>query len=299
MKHPSSPHHGWLVLDKPLHMSSFQAVARVRRLLGVKKAGHAGTLDPLASGVLPIAIGEATKTMRYAQDTYKEYSFTIAFGEARDTDDLEGVVTDTSLVLPRKNAILAALPAFTGTILQSPPIYSAIKIDGKRSYALAREGRAEPLPPRPVTIHSIECTHYAEDGSEASFHLACGKGTYIRSFARDLAHFLGTYGHITALRRTKVGKFSVIDAISLDKLEEIVHSACPYAFLLSVETVLDDIPVIFLHPEYKDPLRQGKSVPAPAELPHGTIASAMIDGTLIALGIIEEARFKPNRVFNY
>jgi tRNA pseudouridine55 synthase len=291
--------HGWINLDKPLNITSTQAVSRVRSITGTKKAGHAGTLDPLASGILPIALGEATKTIGFMQDSAKEYCFTVAFGEARDTDDLEGTVIETSPVRPSQEAILKALPSFTGHITQCPPIYSAIKVAGERSYDLAREGKAEPLPPRPVYIASLTLTDYAEDGSRATFLMRCGKGTYVRSLGRDLAKQLGSCGHIVFLRRTQVGNFSAGTAISLDKLEEIVHTAPQHEFLLSVDTVLDDIPAIIMLPQYSEKLRNGQAIPIEVSLPDGQSASVVIGGKLAAIGIIDGSLFKPNRVFNY
>ncbi|MEE8306264.1 MAG: tRNA pseudouridine(55) synthase TruB, partial [Gammaproteobacteria bacterium] len=236
-KRKGRPIHGWLILDKPLGLSSNQALGRARFLLQAAKAGHAGTLDPLATGVLPLAFGEATKLVSFAMDGTKTYQFTIAWGEARNTDDCEGEMTQTSGVRPTQQAILDILPRFTGTILQKPPAYSAIKVNGERAYALARAGRAPDLPPREVEVVRLELSDAGKD--QASFEIDCGKGTYIRSLARDMATELGTCGHVSALRRTRVGPFNIEAAFSLDMLEELSHSAPPEKTLLPVETPLD------------------------------------------------------------
>jgi len=213
-KRRGNPVHGWVVLDKPLGLSSTQAVGKVRRLFQAQKAGHGGTLDPLATGILPIALGEATKTMPYMVDGVKGYQFTLTFGENTDTWDAEGAVTARSDVRPSKNEILGALPQFIGDIEQVPPRYSAIKVDGKRSYDLARSGEVVELKSRQVTVDSFELIEM--DADSATFDVACGKGTYIRSLARDLAAALGTCGHVTMLRRTRVGPFTLEQSFSLD-----------------------------------------------------------------------------------
>ncbi|MDR3409144.1 MAG: tRNA pseudouridine(55) synthase TruB, partial [Methylovirgula sp.] len=194
---------GWIVLDKPVGMTSTHAVARLKRIFNAKKAGHAGTLDPLASGVLPVAFGEATKTVPFVQDGEKAYRFTIAWGAETDSDDADGQITARSEARPQTEAILAALPQFTGTILQLPPAFSAIKIAGERAYDIARDGETPQLTPRPVTIHELVLVSAGQD--EATFEARCGKGTYVRAIARDLGRALGCYGHVSALRRTRVG----------------------------------------------------------------------------------------------
>src|SRR5690606_18006997 len=218
------PVHGWVVIDKQAGMSSAHVVARVQRLIGAAKAGHGGTLDPLATGVLPVALGEATKTVAYVMDGRKRYRFTVRWGEARDTDDSEGAVTETSDARPDRDAIVAALGDFVGLIRQTPPAFSAIKIDGRRAYALARAGEAFAVEPREVQIDSFELIAL-QDRDHAVFDVHCGKGTYMRALARDLARRLGTVGHIAALRRTAAGPFDEAAAISLESLESLVHSA--------------------------------------------------------------------------
>ena len=246
---------GWLNLDKPEGISSAKAVAIARRAYGIKKIGHAGTLDPLASGVLPLAIGEATKTVQYVMSHEKTYSFTVTFGTATDSDDLEGKVIERSDVRPTKAALQAALTQFTGCIQQTPPAYSAIKIDGKRAYALAREGKAPVMQAREVDVYSLAITSLefvANDDSllsSATLICHCGKGTYIRSLARDLARALGTVGHVSMLRRTAYGAFTEKNALSLAILEKAASNpACCAEMLISqlisVESVLDDITAI-------------------------------------------------------
>ena len=209
-----NPVHGWLNLDKPLGMTSTQAIGRVRRILNAQKLGHAGTLDPLATGILPIALGEATKTIPFAQDADKVYRFSVKWGEARTTDDCEGDVTLTSADRPTEAQIIALLPRFTGQILQTPPQFSAIKIDGERAYDLAREGQKVDIQPRNVMVYGFRALKIAQN--EAEFELNCGKGTYVRSIARDMGQILGCFGHVSALRRTAVGNFTEDASISLD-----------------------------------------------------------------------------------
>jgi tRNA pseudouridine55 synthase len=252
------PVHGWVNLDKPIGMTSTQALGRVRRLLNAQKLGHAGTLDPLATGVLPIALGEATKTIPFAQDRDKVYRFTVKWGEARNTDDCEGMVTATSDQRPTEAQIIALLPRFTGNIDQTPPQFSAIKIDGERAYDLARAGETVDIQPRRVTVYGFKLVKTSPD--EAEFELECGKGTYVRSIARDMGQALGCYGHVTVLRRTAVGNFTENSAISLDEFEKIVQSADPDQVLMPVETVLDDIPALAMTASEVSRIRQGQTL---------------------------------------
>jgi tRNA pseudouridine55 synthase len=216
--------HGWVVLDKPIGMTSTHAVAVVKRLFQAKRAGHAGTLDPLASGGLPIAMGEATKTVPFVMDGRKRYRFTVCWGEERDTDDTEGKVTRSSDLRPSAEAIRELLPQFTGQIEQTPPQYSAIKIQGERAYDLARDGETVELKPRPVEIFELSLIEQ-EDDSRSVFEAECGKGTYVRALARDIGRLLGSYGHICALRRTLVGPFGEADMIPLEQLEALCDRA--------------------------------------------------------------------------
>ncbi|HEV7879989.1 tRNA pseudouridine(55) synthase TruB, partial [Bradyrhizobium sp.] len=216
--------HGWVVLDKPVGMTSTHAVAIIKRLFSAKRAGHAGTLDPLATGGLPIALGEATKTVPFVMDGRKRYRFTVAWGEERDTDDTEGRVTRISELRPSAEAIRALLPQFTGLIEQTPPQYSAIKIAGERAYDLARDGEVVALQPRPVEIHQLTLVDQP-DSSHSVFEAECGKGTYVRALARDIGRILGCFGHICALRRTLVGPFGEDDMIPLEQLEALCDRA--------------------------------------------------------------------------
>jgi tRNA pseudouridine55 synthase len=299
------PVHGWINLDKPAGIGSTQAVSKVRRLLNAQKAGHAGTLDPLASGILPIALGEATKTIPFAQDRIKTYEFTVSWGEQRETDDLEGAVMATSDARPTPEQIRAALPGFTGEIEQIPPRYSAIKIDGERAYDLAREGAAFEIRPRIVYIENLEIIEISDHS--ATLECVCGKGTYIRSLARDLALTLGTVGYVSALRRTAVGPFGLGTAISLDKLEELGDKAAEA--LLPLETALDDIPALAMKEDETARLRNGQvlsfvSRPDFARLENAGIGSgdvtalAVYRDSPVALVDIEGATLKPVRVFN-
>src|SRR5437868_5632645 len=240
--------HGWIVLDKPVGMTSTHAVGVVKHLFQAKRAGHAGTLDPLASGVLPIALGEATKTVSFVMDGRKQYRFTVRWGEERDTDDAEGRVAASSEQRPSADAIRALIPRFTGTITQVPPRFSAIKIDGERAYDLAREGAVVELEARPVDIHSLDLVEMP-DADHAVFAAECGKGTYVRAIARDMGRELGCFGHVSALRRTAVGSFTEANAITLDRLESLApaEGVGPTALaplLLPVAAGLDALPAL-------------------------------------------------------
>jgi len=291
---------GWVFLDKPVGPSSTQALGRVRRVFDAAKGGHAGTLDPLASGLLPIALGEATKTLAHFADGTKEYEFTVRWGTATASDDAEGEVTATSDARPTAAAISAALPGFTGEIDQTPPVYSAIKIDGERAYALARAGADVAMKSRKVLIHKLEFLEMPSP-DEAKLRLSCGSGTYVRSLARDLAKALGTVGHVTALRRTAVGKYRVETAISLDKLEGFGHSPARFGALAPVETVLDDIPALAVTAEEAAALRQGRVLRDPRaehSPPEPGALAVFHDGKLVALAEGNDGLLRPARVFN-
>ena len=290
----TAPLNGWLIIDKPAGRSSAQIVGRVKRLCGGQKVGHGGTLDPLATGVLPMAIGEATKTVSYVMLGTKAYQFTVKWGEARDTDDSEGKITETSEVRPSRREIEAALAQFVGEISQLPPKYSALKVSGQRAYTLARANKPVTLEPRPVRIDSL--TLLENDENTASFDVICGKGTYIRALARDLASNLGTFGHVSALRRTAVGPFSEKAAISLEILETLVHSARLAAHVLPVEAPLADIPAFELTESDAHRLRCGQVIAV-----SGTdieTVRAKFGERLVALAKIETGYLKALRVFN-
>ncbi len=290
---------GWLILDKDAGMSSAQAVARVKRLSGAAKAGHAGTLDPLATGVLPIALGEATKTVRWVTGGQKAYRFRIRWGEARDTLDSQGSVVRESSVRPTPAAIRAALGAFVGSILQVPPVYSAVHVKGRRAYALARAGRAVELAPRRVMVEGLELVD-VPDADHADLNLVCGTGTYVRSLARDLAAALGTEGHVTMLRRTRVGRFGEDDAVTLAHLDAIADKGGVGAELLPLDAALADIPVLELTEGEAARAWQGRRI-RPAQSPCMTngdsVVFALCDGRAVAVGQWSNREFSPRRVF--
>jgi tRNA pseudouridine55 synthase len=308
-KRKGVPRHGWLVLDKPGTMTSTQAMAKVRWLMNAEKAGHGGTLDPIATGILPIAFGEATKTVQYAMDGHKTYRFTMKFGEATDTDDRAGQVIATSPARPTDEAIEQALEAFRGQISQVPPQYSAIKVDGERAYDLAREGEAVELAARIVRIDGFHLTG-RPDPDHAEFEVECGKGTYMRSLARDLAMAVGSVGHITVLRRLSVGPFNLSHAVTLERLEAIVADGDPQGLLLPVASPLDRLPAIDLNPAEADRLRHGQGVSLlrdgdlewlaglRAEMGADGAALALCDGMPVALVRLDGAEIRPARVLN-
>jgi tRNA pseudouridine55 synthase len=295
---------GWLVLDKPIGMTSTHAVSVVRRAFAARKAGHAGTLDPLATGVLPIALGEATKTVSFVMDGRKSYRFTVRWGVETDTDDAEGRVIATSDVRPDVDAVRAALPRFTGTIMQTPPQFSAIKIAGERAYDLARDGEAVSLSPRPVQVDRLELVGMV-DGHHAEFEAGCGKGTYVRALARDLGRALGTCGHVAALRRTAVGPFAEADAVGIDELERLsraspdgVVGAGP--LLLPVAAALAGLPALTVSRADAGRLARGQAVllrGRDAPVMTGWVAVST-QGALVALVEVEQGELRPRRVFN-
>ena len=299
------PIHGWLVIDKPAGMTSAAVVGKVRALTGAAKLGHGGTLDPLATGVLPLAFGEATKTVAYVMDGLKVYRFAVRWGEERDTDDREGRVIATSSVRPGAEAIVAALAAFTGEIDQVPPRFSAVKVDGKRAYALARAAKTVELAPRRVLIERFELIRVVS-ADEAEFEVMAGKGAYMRALARDLARALGTVGHLSALRRTRVGPFAEKDAISLDMIAALGHSAALLERLRPVATALDDIPALALTEAEARHLRHGQAVPvlpvarrAPlCRIAQGDVVCAVVEGKPVALARIMGGEIRPLRVLN-
>ena len=296
---------GWLILDKPVGMTSTEAVAKVKRALDAQKAGHAGTLDPLASGCLPIALGEATKTVGFVMDGRKVYRFTVRWGEETSTDDTEGPVVATSGVRPTEAEIRQILPEFTGRISQVPPRFSAVKIAGERAYDLAREGELVELEPRDIAVHRLELVE-TPDESSSVFVAECGKGTYVRALARDMGRRLGTYGHVVALRRLVVGPFGEAHMIPLEKLDELRHKAgSPDALgaaeaLYSVATALDDIPALAMTEQDAARLKRGQAVilrGRDAPVVSGP-AYATAGGIPVALGEVDKGAFNPKRVFN-
>ena len=288
--------HGWLVIDKPAGMTSARVVAAVKRSTGAK-VGHAGTLDPLATGVLPLALGEATKTVQFATAGRKRYRFVVRWGIATETEDREGAVVAETRVRPDPAAIAVALPCFTGTISQRPPAYSAIKVAGRRAYALARGGNAPDLPARTVEIAELRLLAVL-DPDRAEFEAVVGEGTYIRSLARDLALALGTLGHIAELRRLSVGRFDAARAISLETAVALGHSLAASEHLLPIETALDDIPALALTAAEAARLRHGQWVPIRDCLDEGTLVGARHDRLIVALARIEAGGLRPVRIIN-
>lgn len=311
------PISGWAIVDKPVGIGSTQVVGKVRRYFNAQKAGHAGTLDPLASGILPIALGEATKTLPFIVDGRKEYRFGIRWGAETDTLDMEGAVVATSDTRPETAAIAAVLPAFTGEIDQTPPAYSAIKIDGQRAYDLARKGEAPEMKSRLVQIDTLTLIN-CPDADTAVFETTCGKGTYIRSLARDIALALGTVGHVIDLRRLRVGPFDEarsqpLVSFLLDEPEkplepaaDIGHNPARKAVLYPLQTALDGIPAISVTEAETLRLRQGQPVSLLRKVDFdrvrtiepGTVLLAVQKDQAIALVQFEKALLKPTRVFN-
>jgi tRNA pseudouridine55 synthase len=296
------PIHGWLCLDKPAGMTSTAAVSRVRRITRARKVGHGGTLDPLATGVLPIALGEATKTVAYAMEGRKHYRFTARLGEARATDDAEGGILATSEHRPTTAAIAAALPAFVGQIEQVPPRFAAVKVEGERAYDLARRGESVQLAPRTVRVERFDLVE-RPDPDHATFELECGRGTYVRALVRDLGEALGCLGHVVALRRLQVGPFRIEDAISPDALEQMVaDDALPQA-LLPVGVALCDLPALSLTQPQVDRLRAGQTIRVAPGLLVGepdadATVCAMAAGRMVALARLHGSELSPVRVFN-
>ena len=296
------PIHGWLCLDKPAGMTSTEAVSRVRRITHARKVGHGGTLDPLATGVLPIAMGEATKTVAYAMEGRKHYRFTARLGEARTTDDAEGEVVATSDQRPTSAEIEAALPSFVGLIEQVPPSFAAIKVEGERAYDLARRGEAVQLPPRTVRVDRFDLIE-RPDPDHATFELLCGRGTYVRALVRDLGVKLGCLGHVMALRRLRVGPFREDDAISLGALEQLVADDALPQTLLPVGIALGDLPALALTQPQVDRLCAGQTIRVAPGLLAGepdadATVRAMAAGRMVALARLHGGELSPVRVFN-
>jgi len=309
-KKKGRPVSGWVVFDKPVGMGSTEAVSKIKWLFQAEKAGHAGTLDPLASGMLPIALGEATKTVPYVMDGAKVYRFTVAWGEERSTDDLEGPVTKTSDKRPAEAEIRALLPKYTGVIMQTPPQFSAIKIAGERAYDLARDGETVEIPAREIEIGRLDIVEMTPEGHTV-FEVECGKGTYVRSIARDMGRDLGCYGHISALRRVEVDPFTPEDFVTLRELEAAAPSAedrnagveldfkALDDYLLDTGAALDCLPQVALTDDAATKVRLGNPViirgrDAPVEAEDACVTAR---GKLVAIGAIEAGMFKPRRVF--
>lgn len=304
--------HGWVVLNKPAGVTSTRALGQVKWLFNAIKAGHAGTLDPLAEGVLPLAFGEATKTVPFLVDARKTYDFTVRWGGETTTDDLEGQVVRTSALRPTCEQIFAALPQFTGAISQIPPSFSAVKVDGERAYDLAREGVTLDLVAREVMVHRVELVEQP-DADHARFTMVCGKGTYVRAFARDLGRNLGCFGHISALRRTRVGPFGLENAITLEKLAECANTPAAKNALLPISTALDDIPALAVTEQEAALLRRGQAILARGRIALRQAPRSLDDpedeavpvycrsrsGDPVALGSFVLGEIRPSRVFSF
>lgn len=291
--------HGWLILDKPVDTTSTQAVAIAKRAFNAKKAGHAGTLDPLASGILPIALGEATKTVPFVMDGRKAYRFTVSWGTETTTDDTEGPATQTSAKRPERVEIEAILPRFRGVILQTPPKFSAIKVQGERAYDLARDGEDVTLQPREVEIDALELV--AHDGDTSVFEAECGKGTYVRALARDFGRLLGCFGHVSRLRRTRVGPFTEDDAVALATLEAARNEGADVLGLLApVDRALSEIPALHVSRHEAGRLMRGQSAllrGAQAPLEEDAVA-VFCQGQLVAIGEVAQGELFPRRIFH-
>ena len=286
---------GWINLDKPVGVTSTQAVGRLKFLFNAKKAGHAGTLDPLASGVLPVAFGEATKTVSVVQDGQKAYSFSVKWGVETDTDDAEGKAIAQSDLRPEPQAIAALLPRFVGVILQTPPMYSAIKIAGERAYDLARDGAQFEIAAREIVVHRLELV--AHNGDESTFEAECGKGAYVRSLARDIGRALGCYGHVSLLRRTRVGPFSAEQGVTFEQLEASPEALA--AALLGVETGLSEMQRVAIDRNGAATIRRGQRLILRGQTaPEEGSAYAVCFGTPVAVGEVENGEFVSTRVFN-
>lgn len=306
------PVHGWVIIDKPQGMTSTQVVGAVKRIFDAQKAGHAGTLDPMATGILAIALGEATKTVPYTMDAQKTYRFTAHWGEARDSDDAEGKVTATSDRRPSKEEIEAALPRFTGDLVQVPPAYSAIKVQGARAYDLARDGEEVVLEPRTVEIHAARLLSLP-DPDHAEFEIRCGKGTYVRAWVRDLALFLGTVGHVSQLRRTRIGSFCEDNAIALETLKGFMHIPAAFEHLRPLSTALDGIPALAVTGPDAVRLKSGNPIliranqfakitasQSPGDDLQGlTVFLSTAEGEPVALAEFAQGELRPFRVFNF
>ncbi|WP_417688565.1 tRNA pseudouridine(55) synthase TruB [Roseibium sp.] len=298
---------GWLVLDKPYGITSNDALGKIKRILSPQKVGHAGTLDPRASGCLPLAFGEATKTVSFVMDGRKIYRFEVTWGAETNTDDTEGDVVATSDVRPDEVAILEVLPEFVGTIMQVPPAFSAIKVDGERAYDLARDGEEVVLEARPIDVHRLDLVEMPDE-NRAVFEAECGKGTYVRALARDLGRRLGTCGHVTELRRLLVGPFLEEDMVTLDELTQAAEEleegegieALVDEFILPLRDAMDDLAEVPVSLDDAAKIRKGMAV-----LLRGREAPLSCDaafashaGEPVALGKVEKGRFQPSRVFN-
>ena len=287
---------GWIFVDKPKNITSFQVIHRLRKILNIKKIGHAGTLDPFATGVLAVAVGEATKSIHYFKKN-KSYNFRVVFGELKDTDDVTGKTIKSSSVIPTKPEIDRCLKNFLGKHSQIPPKYSAIKLNGTRAYKLARKNHDFTIKPRTVYISNLECINSLNE-NEYSFRLDCSTGTYVRAIARDLGIMLGTFAYVNELRRTKIGKFDEKDIILLDKLEELVHIGEHFEVMHSIRDVLDDIPAVTVNNELRHKFLNGLSFEYVNKKYQNEFLLVQTRSKLLGIGKAIKGKIKPIRVFN-
>ena len=288
---------GWILIDKPSGITSTKVVYAVRKLLGQKKIGHAGTLDPFATGILPIAVGSATRTIEYLVGQSKKYIFTIKFGEQRETGDIEGKVIKTCEYMPSKNELESVIKFFIGEIDQTPHKFSAIKVNGKRAHAIARMGGQVKLKSRKITIHDLKILNFNKNSKETTLMVMCSKGTYVRSLVEDLAKKAGSLGFTKSLRRTEVGKFTEKDIISLANFEKMIHNNELKNYLMSVDIVLDDIPVLKVSKEQAEKISFGQSISVVQQTISGIMQAKYLN-ELIAMGEVSDNFFKPTKVFN-
>jgi len=287
---------GWVFIDKPKNLSSFQVIKELKKALNIKKAGHAGTLDPFATGVLAIALGEATKSLFYFSKS-KTYLFKVCFGEAKDTDDITGVTINRSKNIPSREKIEACLSKFIGVHEQIPPKFSAVKINGQRAYKLARRNEEFKIKSRNVFVHSLVCLEKTKK-NEFIFELECSSGTYVRSIARDLGEMLGTFAYVSELRRTKIGKFGEKDIILLDKFKELVHIGEHFDVVHSIKDVLDDIPAVLVNDDLSQNFQNGLSLNYPNKKFNTDFLLVESKVKLLGVGKVKDGIIKPVRVFN-
>ncbi len=287
---------GWIFIDKQKNITSFKVIQRLRKILNIKKIGHAGTLDPFATGILAIAVGEATKSVHYFNQN-KVYKFNVVFGEQKDTDDITGKTINRSNIIPNKKAIDQCLGKFIGKHNQVPPKYSAVKVNGKRAYKLARSNQKFSIQPKDVFIKCLKCVEI-KNNSEFCFILECSSGTYVRSIARDLGKMLGTYAYVSELRRVKIGKFEEKDIILLDKFEELVHIGDHFEVMHSIRDVLDDIPAVLIDQELSLKFRNGLSFEYVNKISENDYLLVETEKKFVGIGKAIEGKIKPIRVFN-
>ena len=287
---------GWIFIDKPKNITSFKVIQKLRKILKIKKIGHAGTLDPIATGILAVAVGEATKSINYFNQN-KVYVFNVVFGESKDTDDITGKTLDKSNIIPNKDEVDQCLKKFIGKHSQVPPQYSAVKINGKRAYQLARKNQKFTIQSREVFIKSLKCLEI-KNKSEYCFSMECSSGTYVRSIARDLGKILGTYAYVSELRRVKIGKIEEKDIILLDKFEELVHIGDHFEVMHSIRDVLDDIPAVLIDQELSLKFRNGLSFEYSNKKSENDYLLIETEKKFIGIGKVVEGKIKPVRVFN-